>query len=126
MPIKAAAARTCQPARFRAQSTKAHVTWLARSPRPRPTRPFGVASSFSGTRLFGIILDAGDLAVMGPGEIFATARNFKPTSDPFRIRDCLIGIIGRIKRLRVFLAIGTLPIPQAVAEPPHHGELHSS
>src|SRR5215472_2075632 len=62
---------------------------------------------------------------MGPGEIFAPARNFKPTSDPFRIRDCLIGIIGRIKRLRVFLAIGALPIPQAVAEPPHHGELHS-
>src|SRR5262252_3948214 len=62
---------------------------------------------------------------MGPGEIFAPARNFKPTSDPFRISDCLISIIGRIKRLRVFLAIGTLPIPQAVAEPPHHGELHS-
>src|SRR5215468_2117900 len=62
---------------------------------------------------------------MGPGEIFAPARNFKPTSDPFRISDCLIGIIGRIKRMRVFLAIGTLPIPQAVAEPPHHGELHS-
>src|SRR5215472_2521117 len=34
---------------------------------------------------------------MGPGEIFAPARNFKPTSDPFRISDCLIGIIGRVR-----------------------------
>ena len=42
-----AAARTLQHERCRAQSTKAHVTWPARSPRPRPTRPRAISGKRS-------------------------------------------------------------------------------
>src|SRR5437879_4817912 len=66
-------------------------------------------------------LQAGDLPVRGPGEIFAPARRFNPIRDPLEGGERRVVETGDLHRLRVHLAVVTFAVVEPIPDGPRGG-----